>query len=187
MPGEGAFYGPKIEFSLKDCIGRVWQCGTIQVDFSMPGRLSAQYVSDDQSRQTPVMLHRAILGSFERFIGILIEHYEGAFPFWLAPEQVAILNITDRQDEYCQNLSEKLQDMGYRVHIDLRNEKIGFKIREHTLNKIPYLLVIGDKEVENKTVAIRTRTGEDLGVMTLEELEVVFQKEMAKKGRITAE
>lgn len=187
LPGEGAFYGPKIEFSLKDCIGRVWQCGTIQVDFSMPGRLSAQYVSDDQSRQTPVMLHRAILGSFERFIGILIEQYEGAFPFWLAPEQVAILNITDRQDEYCQNLSEKLQDMGYRVHIDLRNEKIGFKIREHTLNKIPYLLVIGDKEVENKTVAIRTRTGEDLGVMTLEELEVVFQKEMARKGRITTE
>jgi threonyl-tRNA synthetase len=127
------------------------------------------------------------LGSFERFIGILIEHYEGAFPFWLAPEQVAILNITDRQDDYCQKLSEKLQDMGYRVHIDLRNEKIGFKIREHTLNKIPYLLVIGDKEVENKTVAIRTRTGEDLGVMTLEELEVVFQKEMAKKGRITTE
>ncbi len=187
LPGEGAFYGPKIEFSLKDCIGRVWQCGTIQVDFSMPGRLSAQYVSDDQSRQTPVMLHRAILGSFERFIGILIEHYEGAFPFWLAPEQVAILNITDRQDDYCQKLSEKLQDLGYRVHIDLRNEKIGFKIREHTLNKIPYLLVIGDKEVENKTVAIRTRTGEDLGVMTLEELEVVFQQEMAKKGRITAE
>ncbi|MFD2229019.1 threonine--tRNA ligase [Alkalimarinus sediminis] len=187
LPGEGAFYGPKIEFSLKDCIGRVWQCGTIQVDFSMPGRLSAQYVSDDQSRQTPVMLHRAILGSFERFIGILIEHYEGAFPFWLAPEQVAILNITDRQDDYCQKLSEKLQDMGYRVHIDLRNEKIGFKIREHTLNKIPYLLVIGDKEVENKTVAIRTRTGEDLGVMTLEELEVVFQKEMARKGRITTE
>ncbi|WP_250658705.1 threonine--tRNA ligase [Alkalimarinus coralli] len=187
LPGEGAFYGPKIEFSLKDCIGRVWQCGTIQVDFSMPGRLSAQYVSDDQSRQTPVMLHRAILGSFERFIGILIEHYEGAFPFWLAPEQVAILNITDRQDDYCLKLSEKLQDLGYRVHIDLRNEKIGFKIREHTLNKIPYLLVIGDKEVENKTVAIRTRTGEDLGVMTLEELEVVFQKEMAKKGRITTE
>jgi len=187
LPGEGAFYGPKIEFSLKDCIGRVWQCGTIQVDFSMPGRLSAQYVSDDQSRQTPVMLHRAILGSFERFIGILIEHYEGAFPFWLAPEQVAILNITDRQDDYCQKLSEKLQDRGIRVHLDLRNEKIGFKIREHTLNKIPFLLVIGAKEVENQTVAIRTRTGVDLGVMKLEELDALFQKELAKKGRITAE
>ncbi len=187
LPGEGAFYGPKIEFSLKDCIGRVWQCGTIQVDFSMPGRLSAQYVSDDQSRQVPVMLHRAILGSFERFIGILIEHYEGAFPFWLAPEQVAILNITDRQTDFCQNLSESLQDLGYRVKLDLRNEKIGFKIREHTLNKVPYLLVIGDKEVENQTVAVRTRTGEDLGVMTLETLEAVFQKNMAEKGRITAE
>lgn len=187
LPGEGAFYGPKIEFSLKDCIGRVWQCGTIQVDFSMPGRLNAQYVSDDQSRQTPVMLHRAILGSFERFIGILIEHYEGAFPFWLAPEQVAILNITDRQSDYCQKLSEKLQDKGNRVHLDLRNEKIGFKIREHTLNKIPFLLVVGDKEVENQTVAVRTRTGEDLGVMKLEELDALFQNEMAKKGRITAE
>ncbi len=187
LPGEGAFYGPKIEFSLKDCIGRVWQCGTIQVDFSMPGRLSAQYVSDDQSRQTPVMLHRAILGSFERFIGILIEQYEGAFPFWLAPEQVAILNITDRQDDYCRKLSEKLKDQGNRVHLDLRNEKIGFKIREHTLNKIPFLLVIGDKEVENQTVAVRTRTGEDLGVMKLEELDALFQNEMAKKGRITAE
>ncbi|MCP5160185.1 MAG: threonine--tRNA ligase [Hahellaceae bacterium] len=187
LPGEGAFYGPKIEFSLKDCLGRVWQCGTIQVDFSMPGRLGAQFVSDDQSRKTPVMLHRAILGSFERFIGILIEHYEGSFPFWLAPEQAVVLNITDRQADYCQEMTEKLLDSGYRVHADLRNEKIGFKIREHTINKVPYLLVIGDKEVENRSAAVRTRSGEDLGVMTLEQIEQLFQSEGAKKGRVIAE
>jgi threonyl-tRNA synthetase len=183
LPGEGAFYGPKIEFSLKDCLGRVWQCGTIQVDFSMPGRLGAQYVSEDQERKVPVMLHRAVLGSFERFIGILIEQYEGAFPFWLAPEQVAVLNITDKQDEYCKKLHKKLEDEGYRAHLDLRNEKIGFKIREHTINKIPYLLVVGDKEVENNTVAIRTRKGEDLGVMSLDEALAVFKQAKEMKGR----
>ncbi len=187
LPGEGAFYGPKIEFSLKDCLGRIWQCGTIQVDFSMPGRLGAQFVSDDQARKTPVMLHRAILGSFERFIGILIEHYEGAFPFWLAPEQAVVLNITDRQADFCQELTEKLLDCNYRVHADLRNEKIGFKIREHTMNKIPYLLVVGDKEVENRSAAVRTRSGEDLGIMTLEEIQKLFQDESAKKGRMIAE
>jgi threonyl-tRNA synthetase len=170
LPGEGAFYGPKIEFSLKDCLDRVWQCGTIQVDFSMPGRLGAQYVSDDQTRKTPVMLHRAVLGSFERFIGILIEQYEGSFPFWLAPDQVTVLNITERQDDYCKEIAKKLEENGYRTLLDLRNEKIGFKIREHTLNKVPYLLVVGDKEVENNTIAVRTRKGQDLGVLSFDEL-----------------
>ena len=183
LPGEGAFYGPKIEFSLKDCLGRVWQCGTIQVDFSMPGRLGAQYVTEDQERKVPVMLHRAVLGSFERFIGILIEQYEGAFPFWLAPEQVAVLNITDKQNEYCKYIHKKLEEDGYRAHLDLRNEKIGFKIREHTIKKIPFLLVVGDKEVENNTVAIRTRKGEDLGVMSLEEVLTLFKATQDKKGR----
>ena len=184
LPGEGAFYGPKIEFSLKDCLGRVWQCGTIQVDFSMPGRLDAQYVSDTQERKVPVMLHRAVLGSFERFIGILIEEYEGAFPFWLAPEQVAILNITDKQADYCKKLHKNIEESGYRAHLDLRNEKIGFKIREHTINKIPYLLVVGDKEVENNTVAIRTRKGQDLGVMSLEDVLSVFKQDSVQKSRI---
>ncbi len=184
LPGEGAFYGPKIEFSLKDCLGRVWQCGTIQVDFSMPGRLGAQYVADNQDRLTPVMLHRAVLGSFERFIGILIEEYEGAFPFWLAPEQVAILNITDRQSEYCEKLREKLEEKGIRAHLDLRNEKIGFKIREHTIAKVPFLIVVGDKEMENNTVAVRTRKGQDLGVMSLDETFSLFEKENERKGRI---
>ena len=183
LPGEGAFYGPKIEFSLKDCLGRVWQCGTIQVDFSMPGRLGAQYVSETQERKVPVMLHRAVLGSFERFIGILIEQYEGAFPFWLAPEQAAVLNITDKQSEYCKKIHKKLEEEGYRAHLDLRNEKIGFKIREHTINKIPFLLVVGDKEVENNTVAIRTRKGEDLGVMSLEDVLTLFKATQDKKGR----
>ena len=185
LPGEGAFYGPKIEFSLKDCIGRVWQCGTIQVDFSMPGRLGAQYVSDDQDRKTPVMLHRAVLGSFERFIGILIEEYEGALPFWLAPEQAAILNITDKQSEYCEKLREKLELSGFKTHLDLRNEKIGFKIREHTIAKVPFLLVVGDKEMENGTVAVRTRKGEDLGVMTQDEVVALFGRELENKGRST--
>lgn len=184
LPGEGAFYGPKIEFSLKDCLGRVWQCGTIQVDFSMPGRLGAQYVADDQSRRTPVMLHRAILGSFERFIGILIEHYEGAFPFWLAPKQVAVLNITDRQSEYCEKIAETLLNQGFRAFTDLRNEKIGFKIREHTLNRVPYLIVVGDKEMEANTVAVRTRSGENLGSMPLDALLEKLKAEVEKKGRV---
>ncbi|HGG58526.1 MAG TPA: threonine--tRNA ligase [Gammaproteobacteria bacterium] len=182
LPGEGAFYGPKIEFSLKDCLDRVWQCGTIQVDFSMPGRLDAQYVAEDGSRQTPVMLHRAILGSFERFIGILIEHYEGKFPLWLAPRQIVVMNITDRQADYVASVAEALKNKGFRASVDLRNEKIGFKIREHTLQRVPYLLVAGDKEVESGAVAVRTRSGEDLGVMTLDELSDRLAKEVAGRG-----
>ena len=165
LPGQGAFYGPKIEFSLKDCIGRVWQLGTLQVDFSMPGRLDAQYVAEDGSRRTPVMLHRAILGSFERFIGILIEHFEGNFPIWLAPEQAVVLNITDKHSAYAGEVAATLNASGFRVITDPRNEKIGFKIREHTIQRIPYLLVVGDREMEEGAVAVRTRGGEDLGVM----------------------
>nr|WP_297402093.1 threonine--tRNA ligase [uncultured Marinobacter sp.] len=187
LPGEGAFYGPKIEFSLKDCIGRVWQCGTIQVDFSMPGRLGAQYVADNSERKTPVMLHRAVLGSFERFIGILIEEYEGAFPTWLAPTQIAVLNITDNQREYCQNLAKKWDSLGYRVNADLRNEKIGFKIREHTINKVPFLVVVGDKEVDNNAVAVRTRKGEDLGTLSLEAFEQLMADEINRKGKTKTE
>src|SRR5690554_2302677 len=183
LPGEGAFYGPKIEFSLKDSIGRVWQVGTIQVDFSMPGRLDAQYVAEDGSRQVPVMLHRAVLGSFERFIGILIEHYEGQFPLWLAPQQAMVMNITDKQAPYITNIVEKLQEAGIRAVSDLRNEKIGFKIREHTLSKIPYLLVAGDKEVEQGTVTVRTRKGEDLGSFTVEALIERLKQEIAKYSR----
>jgi threonyl-tRNA synthetase len=182
LPGEGAFYGPKIEFSLKDCIGRVWQLGTIQVDFSMPGRLDAQYVSEDGSRKTPVMLHRAILGSFERFIGILLEHYEGAFPFWLAPEQAVVINITDSQAEYAQKVAKSLQNEGFRVNCDLRNEKIGFKIRGHSMQRIPYLLVVGDKEKESNTVAVRTRDGEDLGSMPLETVVDRFRQESESRS-----
>jgi threonyl-tRNA synthetase len=167
-PGEGAFYGPKIEYSLKDGIGRVWQCGTMQVDFSMPGRLGAEYVGEDNARHTPVMLHRAIVGSFERFIGILIEHYAGAFPLWLAPHQVVVMNITERQTEYTTRIKNRLVDQGFRVISDLRNEKISYKIREHSLQKLPYQLVVGDKEVQAGTVAVRTRSGEDLGAMSLE-------------------
>jgi len=187
LPGEGAFYGPKIEFSLKDCIGRVWQLGTIQVDFSMPGRLGAQYVAEDGSRQVPVMLHRAILGSFERFIGILIEHYEGIFPTWLAPTQAVVLNITDNQADYARNVEDSLKNKGFRVLSDLRNEKIGFKIREHTIQRIPYLLVVGDKELESGTVAVRTRHGEDLGSMDLEALTTQLTEDVARRGRISLE
>jgi len=183
QPGEGAFYGPKIEFTLKDCMGRHMQCGTIQVDFSMPGRLGAEYVTERNDRATPVMLHRAIFGSFERFIGILIEHYEGAFPTWLAPEQAVVLNITDKQAEYCQKVVNSLQNKGFRVKADLRNEKIGFKIREHTLQKIPYLLVVGDKEVQAKSLAVRDRTGNDLGVMTIDEFSVLLQQDVERLGR----
>lgn len=185
LPGEGAFYGPKIEFSLKDCIGRVWQCGTIQVDFSMPARLDAQFVAEDGSRQTPVMLHRAILGSFERFIGILIEHYEGAFPVWLAPEQVVIMNITDNQAEYAKSVESALKGKGFRVSSDLRNEKIGFKIREHTIQRTPYLIIVGDQEMENRTLAVRTRDGQDLGSMNLADFIERLAADIAKRGRIT--
>ncbi|WP_191603164.1 threonine--tRNA ligase [Marinomonas algicola] len=183
LPGEGAFYGPKIEFSLKDAIGRVWQCGTIQADFSMPGRLSAQFVSEDGSRQTPVMLHRAIVGSLERFIGILIEETEGSFPTWLAPEQVVIMNITDRQADFCEDLAKRFNSNGFRAKLDLRNEKIGFKIREHTIQRVPYLIVVGDKEVEQHQVAVRTRTGEDLGVMSVTDFEELLRKEVARRSR----
>ena len=181
LPGEGAFYGPKIEFSLKDCIGRVWQCGTIQVDFSMPERLNAQFVAEDGSRQTPVMLHRAVLGSFERFIGILIENYEGAFPAWLAPVQVAIANITDAQAEYAQSVVDILENNGFRAKCDLRNEKIGFKIREHAIQRIPYVLVVGDKERENKAVSVRTRGGEDLGSMPIDQFVSLLGQQIAMK------
>ena len=170
QPGEGAFYGPKIEFTLRDSLGRRWQCGTIQLDFSMPGRLDASYISEDGSKQVPVMIHRAILGSLERFIGILIEHHAGNLPLWLAPVQAIMLNITDAQAEYAKNIQKLLQNEGFRVNIDLRNEKIGYKIREHTIQRIPYLLVAGDREVESQTVAVRTRQGEDRGSITIEAL-----------------
>ncbi len=184
LPGEGAFYGPKIEFSLKDCIGRVWQLGTIQVDFSMPGRLDAQYVAEDGSRQTPVMLHRAVLGSFERFIGILIEQYEGAFPAWLAPEQAVVMNITDKQADYARLVTETLNNKGYRVINDLRNEKIGFKIREHSMQRTPYLLVVGDKEVETQTVAVRTRDGKDLGSLAIDAFADLLNDDVQRRGRV---
>jgi threonyl-tRNA synthetase len=176
-PGEGAFYGPKIEYSLKDGIGRVWQCGTMQVDFSMPERLGAEYVGEDNARHTPVMLHRAIVGSLERFIGILIEHYAGAFPLWLSPQQVVVLNITERAAAYAQGVKEKLVEQGFRVFCDLRNEKISYKIREHSLQKLPYQLVVGDKEMQANTVAVRTRGGEDLGAMPLEAFTARLQAE----------
>jgi threonyl-tRNA synthetase len=183
QPGEGAFYGPKIEFSLRDCLGRVWQCGTIQVDFSMPGRLDASYVAEDGTKHVPVMLHRAILGSLERFIGILIEHHAGAFPTWLAPWQVVVMCITDRQHEYAQKVEKSLRNQGFRAKSDLRNEKIGFKIREHTLQKVPYLLVIGDREMETNTVAVRTRSGKDLGSMELTQFVKGLSEEIASRGR----
>ena len=184
LPGEGAFYGPKIEFSLKDCIGRVWQLGTIQVDFSMPGRLDANYVAEDGSRQVPVMLHRAVLGSFERFIGILIEQYEGAFPAWLAPEQAVIMNITDKQADYVHLVTDTLNNKGFRVINDLRNEKIGFKIREHSIQRTPYLLVVGDKEVETQTVAVRTREGKDLGSMAIDAFADLLNEDVQRRGRV---
>ncbi len=187
QPGEGAFYGPKIEFSLRDCIGRVWQCGTIQLDFMLPERLGAQFVDEDGERKTPVMLHRAILGSFERFVGILIEHYAGAMPPWLSPKQVSILNITDSQAEYCTEIAEKLKAAGFRADADLRNEKIGFKIREHTLHKVPFQLVVGDKEKETNTVAVRTRKGEDLGTMSVDEFIAILEKAIAERGRFGME
>ncbi|MBC3872272.1 threonine--tRNA ligase [Undibacterium flavidum] len=168
LPGEGAFYGPKIEYHLKDSLGRPWQVGTMQVDFSMPGRLSAEYVSDDNSRKVPVMLHRAIVGSMERFIGILIENHAGALPTWLAPVQVAVLNISESQAEYAKSVAENLKKQGFRVHTDLRNEKITYKIREHSMQKLPYIIVVGDKERDANTVAVRTRGNLDLGVMTQE-------------------
>lgn len=183
-PGEGAFYGPKIECSLSDCLGRIWQCGTIQVDFSMPDRLEASYIAEDGSKQTPVMLHRAILGSLERFMGILIEHYAGKLPLWLSPIQAVVLTISEKQNEYAVKVNKTLQKRGIRANFDLRNEKIGFKIREHTLQRIPYLLVVGDKEVENCQVAVRSRDGVDMGVMTLDTICDTLTQEIIRKGSI---
>lgn len=180
-PGEGAFYGPKIECSLADCLGRIWQCGTIQVDFSMPQRLEASYINEEGQKQTPVMLHRAILGSLERFIGILIEHYAGKFPVWLAPVQVAVLTISEKQHVFAEEITQKLLKENIRAIFDLRNEKIGFKIREHTLQKIPYFIVIGDKEVENKMLSIRTREGEALNAMTYEAFLTQLKQKMLGK------
>ncbi len=181
QPGEGAFYGPKIEFSLRDCLGRVWQLGTIQLDFSMPGRLDAHYIAEDNSKQVPVMLHRAILGSLERFIGILIEHYAGALPLWLSPVQAVVMNITDNQAGFVEKVALELKKQGFRVETDLRNEKIGFKIREHTLSRVPYLLIVGDREMEQGTVAVRTRTGEDLGSMPVGALVERMRDEVARR------
>ncbi|MDZ7750139.1 MAG: threonine--tRNA ligase [Gammaproteobacteria bacterium] len=187
QPGEGAFYGPKIEFVLKDSIGRVWQCGTVQVDFSMPGRLGAEYVTEEGSRKVPVMIHRAILGSLERFIGILIEEYAGKMPAWLAPVQAVVLNITDDQAAYAAAVAKSLRSLGFRVDADLRNEKIGLKIREHTLQRIPYLLVVGGREVEGKLLAVRTRGGEDLGTMSLEAFAERLAADIACRGRSVLE
>ena len=184
LPGEGAFYGPKIEFSLKDCLGRVWQCGTIQVDFSMPERLDASYVDEDSQRSTPVMLHRAILGSFERFVGILIEHYAGRFPVWLAPVQMVVMGITDRNAQACQKICNQLSAQGYRVEVDLRSEKVGFKVREHTLQRVPFLLIIGDKEQESGEVSVRTRAGKDFGSMPLESFISMLKNEISLRGRV---
>jgi len=178
QPGEGAFYGPKVEFTLKDSLGRLWQCGTIQLDFNLPTRLGAEFVDEDNSRKPPVMLHRAILGSMERFIGILIEHHAGAFPLWLSPTQVVLMNISQAQEEYATEVAQALRDAGLRVQLDLRNEKITYKIREHSLQKLPYQIIIGDKEVAGRLVAVRTRSGEDLGQMTLEVLIQRFKSEM---------
>jgi threonyl-tRNA synthetase len=181
LPGEGAFYGPKIEYHLMDSIGRPWQCGTMQVDFQMPGRLGAEYVAADDTRKVPVMLHRAIVGSLERFIGILIENYAGALPLWLSPQQAVVLNITDRSAAYAERVVGALKAAGFRVFADLRNEKITYKIREHSLQKLPYQLIVGDKEQQAETVAVRTRGGEDLGAMPLEALLERLRKEVAAR------
>jgi len=182
LPGEGAFYGPKIEFHIKDAIGRSWQCGTMQVDFSMPQRLGAEYVGDDNSRHTPVMLHRAILGSLERFIGMLLENCTGALPLWLSPVQVVVLNISEKQADYAAHVAKTLRQAGLRVECDLRNEKITYKIREHSLNKLPYQIVVGDKEVAANLVAVRTRGGRDLGQMSIEALARQLLHEVAARS-----
>ena len=179
--GEGAFYGPKIEFALRDCLGREWQCGTVQLDFALPGRLDASYVAEDNSRRTPVMIHRAILGSIERFIGIITEEYAGFFPAWLAPTQAVVMNITDSQAEYVQQVVKTLSDAGLRVKADLRNEKVGFKIREHTLRRVPYMLVCGDKEIAEGKIAVRTRKGADLGTFKVEEFAEILKNQV--RGR----
>lgn len=187
LPGEGAFYGPKIEFTLKDSIGRMWQCGTMQVDYNMPERLGAEYVDENSARRTPVMLHRAILGSLERFIGILIENYAGWMPTWLAPQQVSVLSITERTGEFCEKVAQGLNEQGFRAASDLRNEKISYKIREHTLQRVPYLLVVGDREVDANSVAVRRRDGKDLGVMSVEAFTDLLAKDVASRGRAILE
>ncbi|HHF3487187.1 threonine--tRNA ligase [Haemophilus influenzae] len=179
--GEGAFYGPKIEFALRDCLGREWQCGTVQLDFALPGRLDATYVAEDNSRKTPVMIHRAILGSIERFIGIITEEYAGFFPAWLAPTQAVVMNITDSQADYVQKVAKQLSDVGLRVKTDLRNEKVGFKIREHTLRRVPYMLVCGDKEIAEGKIAVRTRKGVDLGTFTVEEFAEILKNQVRSR------
>lgn len=179
--GEGAFYGPKIEFALRDCLDREWQCGTIQLDFALPGRLNASYVAEDNDRRTPVMIHRAILGSIERFIGIITEEYAGFFPAWLAPVQAVVMNITDSQADYVQKVVKQLSDAGLRVKADLRNEKVGFKIREHTLRRVPYMLVCGDKEIAEGKVAVRTRKGADLGTFTIEEFAKILKSQVRQR------
>lgn len=185
LPGEGAFYGPKIEFSLKDCIGRVWQCGTLQVDFSMPGRLDASYIDESGEKQVPVMLHRATLGSFERFIGILVENYEGKLPTWLSPLNAVVVNITDKQTDFVENCTKTLQNKGLRVESDLRNEKIGFKIRDWTLKRVPYILVAGDREVEAGELSVRTRGGKDLGTISIDDIAQGLHLEVATRGQST--
>ena len=182
QPGEGAFYGPKIEFSLKDCLGRVWQCGTAQVDFSMPGRLDAHYIDEQGDKQVPVMIHRAILGSLERFIGILIEEHAGKMPLWLSPVQAVVMGITDKQADYVRDFTALLNTAGIRTEADLRNEKIGFKIREHTLARVPYILVAGDREIESNSIAVRTREGKDLGTMNADELIAKMAKQIQCYG-----
>ena len=186
-PGEGAFYGPKLEFVLRDAIGRDWQCGTLQVDFNLPGRLGASYIGEDGQKHTPVMLHRAMFGSLERFIGILLEHHAGKLPTWLAPVQIVVMGITNAQDEYCTQVAENLRNHGLRVETDLRYEKVGFKIREHTIKRVPFLLVAGDREVEARTLAVRTRNGKDLGNLQLEELTALLCDEVASRGRLVLE
>jgi threonyl-tRNA synthetase len=183
LKGEGAFYGPKVEFHLKDCLGRMWQCGTLQLDYAQPERLEAYYIAEDGSKKTPVMLHRAILGSLERFLGILIEHYAGKMPLWLAPVQAVVMNITDKQADYAQELTRELKKHGLRVKSDLRNEKIGFKIREHTIEHVPYLLVIGDREVESRSISVRSQDGSDLGSMSVEQLVSRMSADIARRGR----
>jgi threonyl-tRNA synthetase len=185
--GGGAFYGPKIDVKIRDAIGREWQCSTIQLDFNLPERFDMEYVAEDGRGHRPIMIHRALLGSLERFFGILIEHYEGKFPAWLAPVQAVIMNITDRQRDYALELQETLKNQGFRVESDLRNEKIGFKIRQHTLQRVPYLLVVGDREAETKMVAVRTRGGKDLGSRTVDDFVQALQTELVSRGRIVME
>jgi len=182
LEGEGAFYGPKVDFHLRDSLNRVWQCGTIQVDFSMPERLGAKYVNEEGNRETPIMLHRATLGSFERFIGILIEHYAGALPVWLSPFQAVVLNITDKQSVYSKEVRDSLKKNGFRVKSDLRNEKITYKIRDHSLNKVPYLLIVGDKELEKNSVSVRARGAKDLGSMSVKEFSSMVSKDIKEKN-----